>query len=684
MLGVFVAAVAVAVFLAVGGLLLRRRAGSNAGDATPGGSSRRAGGRAAADRNIRETDTRLRLMHEQLPAVSWTVDRDLRFTSSAGAALTALGLRQGEVVGRTLYEYFGTEDRTMPAIAAHLRALEGASVEYQFAWAGRSYQTKVEPFRNADGTITGAIGLAHDVTEQKQAYEALSRTMERYQDLVQSLEAIVWEADAADLGFTFVSHQAEDALGHPVHRWLESPDFWPGLIHPDDRQRALLNLRRTAADRHPRQFEYRARAADGRWLVLRHLVRLTGGRKTPPALRGLILDVTDQRAMENEALRAQKLDSVGLLAGGIAHDFNNLLQGIYGQIALARMEADIGPAALARLEQAEEALRRSQHLTGRLLTFARGGEPVRELASIGEIVRDSVDFSLHGSKVHYELDIPQDLWGAEVDPGQIGQVVGNLCLNADQAMPSGGVLRVRAANVEIGAGSPLPLPPGRYVRVEFADEGIGIAEADLARVFDPYYTTREAGVGLGLATAWSIVARHGGHIGVVSQQGRGAVFTIHLPATGSPPRIAPTPEPDTGGIRGPAPARRSRGRVLVLDDEPMIRGLLGELLATLGYDVEVSSEGSDTVRRYREAAAAGRRFDLVILDLTIRGGLGGREALEQIRSGDPSVRAIVSSGYSHDPVMARWADYGFKGVLVKPYTLEDLAAIVDRVMGGEA
>src|SRR5262245_17824678 len=389
--------------------------------------------------------------------------------------------------------------------------------------------------------------------------------------------------------------------------------------------------------------------------------------------------------MENEALRAQKLDSVGLLAGGIAHDFNNLLQGMFGQIALARMEPDIGPKALARLDQAEEALRRSQHLTGRLLTFARGGEPVCEVAAIGEIVRDSVDFSLHGSKVHYEFDIPRDLWAAEVDPGQIGQVVGNLCLNADQAMPSGGVLRVRAANVEIGAGSPLPLPPGRYVRVEFADEGIGIADADLGRVFDPYYTTKETGVGLGLATAYSIVARHGGHIGVVSQQGRGAVFTIHLPATGSPPEPASGPEGAAAAGRAPAPgpARRSLGHVLVLDDEPMIRGPLGELLATLGYEVEVSSDGDDTVRRYREAAAAGRRFDLLILDLTIRGGLGGREALEQIRAADPTARAIVSSGYSHDPVMARWMEYGFKGVLVKPYTLEDLSALLDRVMGEE-
>jgi PAS domain S-box-containing protein len=647
----------------------------------------------------RDRDLPLRLMLEQFPAICWTVDRDLRFTSSVGAGLAALGLRQGEVVGRTLFEYFGTTDRTMPAIAAHLRALEGAEVEYQFEWAGRSYQTRVDPFRAAGGTIEGAIGLANDVTDMKHAFEALGRTMERYQDLVQSLDAIVWEADPADLRFTFVSRQAETLLGHPVHRWLGAPDFWSGLIHPDDRGRAVDALRRAAADRRPRQFEYRARAADGRWLVLRHGVRVSGGERNPPSLRGLILDVTEQKTMENEALRAQKLDSVGLLAGGIAHDFNNLLHGIFGHIALARMEGDLNPAAREHLEQAEKALHRSQELTSRLLTFARGGAPMREVASIGELNRESVDFSLRGSKTHYEVEVVGDLWRAEVDPGQISQVLGNLALNADQAMPAGGTLRVRADNVLVEPGSPLPLAPGPYVRIRFADEGVGIAEGDLSRVFDPYYTTKETGTGLGLATAYSIVARHEGHIAAESEKGRGATFTIHLPAATSRPAAemrdpaapAHAGEPSaaggaadaTGAAAATAPARRP-ARILVLDDEPLIRDLLRELLLTLGYEVETAADGGATVRLYEQSVAEGRPFDLLILDLTTRGGLGGREALDQIRARHPAARAVVSSGYSHDPVMGRWADYGFKGVLAKPYTLEDLASLLTRVMGETA
>ena len=627
-----------------------------------------------------DRDTPLRMMLEQFPAICWTVDRDLRFTSSLGAGLAALGLRPEEVVGRTLFDYFDTTDRTMPAIAAHLRALDGAEVEYQFEWGGRSYQTRVDPLRAANGTIEGAIGLAHDVTDMKHAYEALGRTMERYQDLVQSLDAIVWEAGLADLRFTFVSRQAETLLGHPVHRWLEASDFWSGLIHSDDRARAVEALRRAAADRRPRQFEYRARAADGRWLVLRHGVRVSGGDRNPPALRGLILDVTEQKTMEHEALRAQKLDSIGLLAGGIAHDFNNLLHGIFGHISLARMEGALGPAAREHLEQAEKALHRSQELTSRLLTFARGGAPVREVAVIGELIRESVDFSLRGSKTHYEVEAIGDLWRAEVDAGQISQVLGNLALNADQAMPAGGTLRVRADNVVVEPGSPLPLAPGAYVRIRFADEGVGIAEGDLARVFDPYYTTKETGTGLGLATAYSIVARHEGHIAVESEPGHGATFTIHLPAV-APGSAAEASDAAVAPVPGAPAAARRPARILVLDDEPLIRDLLCELLSTLGYEVETAAEGGATVRLYEQSVAAGRPFDLLILDLTIRGGLGGREALDQIRARFPAARAVVSSGYSQDPVMARWADYGFKGILAKPYTLEDLASLLARVMG---
>jgi len=686
LVGTFVASVgAVAVVAGAFFQSVRRPASDGATEPPPGPPRGPAPGSGDPPR---DHEAPLRLMLEQFPAICWTVDRELRFTSSMGAGLAALGLRQGEVVGRTLFEYFNTSDRAMPAIAAHLRALEGAEVDYQFEWAGRSYQTRVDPFRAADGTIEGAIGLAHDVTDMKHAFEALGRTMERYQDLVQSLDAIVWEADLVDLRYTFVSRQAETWLGHPVHRWLAAPDFWSGLIHPDDRARAVGALRRAAADRRPRQFEYRARAADGRWLMLRQGVRVSGGERNPPALRGLILDVTEQRKMEHEALRAQKLDSIGLLAGGIAHDFNNLLHGIFGHIGLARMEGTLDPAACEHLEQAEKALHRSQELTGRLLTFARGGAPLREIAVMGDLVRESVDFSLRGSKTHYEVEVAADLWRAEVDAGQISQVFGNLALNADQAMPAGGTLRVRADNAVVEAGSDLPLAPGAYVRIRFTDEGVGIAEGDLARVFDPYYTTKETGTGLGLATAYSIVARHEGHIAVASEVGRGATFTIHLPAV-TPASAAAGGDPvaPTGASKpatapgGAGAAARPAARILVLDDERLIRDLLRELLQTLGYEVETAAEGGTAVGLYEQSVAEGRPFDLLILDLTIRGGLGGREALDQIHARFPAARAVVSSGYSHDPVMARWADYGFRGVLAKPYTLEDLASLLARVMG---
>jgi CheY-like chemotaxis protein len=302
---------------------------------------------------------------------------------------------------------------------------------------------------------------------------------------------------------------------------------------------------------------------------------------------------------------------------------------------------------------------------------------VRRVASIGDLLRETVDFNLRGSTVEGKVVTAPGLWNAAIDEAQVSQVFGNLTLNALQAMPRGGHLWVSAENVRLTRPNHLPLRPGPYVRVTFRDEGVGITPDDMGRIFEPYFTTKEGGTGLGLATAWSVLRRHEGHIAAESEAGHGATFILHLPATGEASGGA-GPEEQLGGRVIPG-----HGRLLVVDDEPMIRDLLRDLLEHLGYEVVTAAEGGEAVARYDAEAEAGRPFDLVILDLTIRGGLGGREAFERIRDRHPRARAIVSSGYSNDPIMAHHREYGFAGVLSKPYTLEDLSALLAQVLADE-
>jgi len=306
------------------------------------------------------------------------------------------------------------------------------------------------------------------------------------------------------------------------------------------------------------------------------------------------------------------------------------------------------------------------------LTFSRGGAPVRSLTAIGELVRQIALFTLSGSSANCEFQLPHDLWLADVDSGQISQVVQNLVLNAAQAMPNGGTLHVSAANVDLDGSEPVALPAGRYVRLSVADQGPGIPPEHRQRIFDPFFTTKEQGSGLGLSITYSIVNRHGGLIQVDSSPGAGTTFHVYLPAHRS-------------GLDLPAQNEAElvpgAGRVLVVDDEESVRQVTRKALTTLGYEVALASDGSEAVALYREALSEGRRFDVVVMDLTIPGGMGGKDAVGRLRDLDPDVRAIVASGYSNDPIMADHQRYGFCGKIAKPFTLHDLSMAVERAAG---
>ena len=385
----------------------------------------------------------------------------------------------------------------------------------------------------------------------------------------------------------------------------------------------------------------------------------------------LLEQIAERQRMEDELLKARKIKSVGVLAAGIAHDFNNLLTGVLGYVSLAKVVAQTDAKVVAYLTAAEQACQRATALTQQLLTFAKGGAPVRHTVSLVELLKECVGFVLRGANVRGDIQIAADLWAVNVDAGQINQVIHNVVLNAMQAMPGGGTVQMRAENVMLAAGVPFPLPEGRYVKITVQDSGCGIPTKVLANIFDPYFTTKAEGSGLGLTTAYAIVIKHEGYITIASEMGVGTTVVIYLPASQKAPVSAPA---------HPHIPLSGSGRILVVDDEEMVRNVLRQLLESLGYTVECVQDGTAAVAAYQRAQAAGQPFAVVILDYTIPGGMGGLETLTRLRAIDPQVTALISSGYANNPVLADWAYYGFDGVVVKPYTMAQLQEALHNVL----
>ncbi len=387
----------------------------------------------------------------------------------------------------------------------------------------------------------------------------------------------------------------------------------------------------------------------------------------------IIRDVTEKSRVDEERQKAEKLESLGLAAGGIAHDFNNLLTAIIGNLSLAHPLAPEG--ARERIEASRKAGLRAQDLAQQLLTFAKGGAPIKKTASMRQLVLDTVGFSLSGGNIRSSFALAEDLWPVDIDAGQISQVISNLAVNAGQAMVDGGTLYVSGENiVTTAADTPPTLRPGRYVRIIVRDEGPGIPEEIQKKIFDPYFTTKPKGSGLGLATSYSIVKNHDGLIQLTSVLGEGAAFIIYLPAS----------EREVAAEAAPvAPRSSRRGRVLVLDDEEVICELVDCALTPLGYTVAQSYSAEEALRLYQEAMEGGKPFDVVIMDLTIPGGMGGKEAIKKLKELDPHARGIVSSGYAMDPIMSRFRDYGFCGVIAKPYDLDELQNVISEALATE-
>lgn len=415
-------------------------------------------------------------------------------------------------------------------------------------------------------------------------------------------------------------------------------------------------------------------------MVAGSVVSIRNGKNEALGLVMACRDITEKQKVEEELQKASKLESIGILAGGIAHDFNNLLAVIIGHLSLAKMFMNSRDELYMSLTEVEKASQRAKSLTNKLLTFARGGVPIKKITYIGDLLRDSAQFALRGSRAGCSFSIPDDLWLVEIDEGQMSQVINNIFINADQAMPKGGTIQVAVENMGLAEEKivhGLLLPKGDYVGLSIKDHGIGIPKENLKKVFDPYFTTKKTGTGLGLAASYSIVKKHDGYLIVESEMGVGATFYMYIPAyskeTIGPEKAMRVEKVEEIPLAG-------RGKILVMDDEEMIRVILGKILTQLGYEVSYSKNGTEAIDLYLKAKKSGDPFNAVIMDLIIPGGMGGDEAVKKLIQIDPGIKAIVSSGYSTDPVMANFKEYGFKGCVAKPYDLQALGKTLRQVM----
>ena len=579
--------------------------------------------------------------------------------------------------------------------------------EFQAAFANREKQTEIELLRKNNDLqalelrqkrlwrntlLAGLVLLAlvagagwhlflskrREVLDRQKTDQALLQSTERYRLLFERNLAGVFQADldgrirTANRAFTaMLGYQDPDELrNRPIADLAADPDEIKRILHQLAIQRETPNRELTLVNR------------DGAPVsMLMNAGVVTAPEGGDRMIEAIAMDISDRnraeedrRRLELELQQNQKLESLGVLAGGIAHDFNNMLMAILSNISLAKRSAASDPETQSRLDEAENVCLRATSLTQQLLTFSKGGRPIRKTATIARIVEEAATYAARSSNSSIDFRSSNELWPADIDKGQIAQVVQSLIANAMESMPYGGIITVTTDNSHLGDGDIPTLEAGRFVRIDVADTGNGIDEVNLDRIFDPFFTTKSGHTGLGLATAFSIVRSHGGAIVVHSGPEQGTRFSVYLPASDE---HRATPE---ASAEDPF---KGFGRLLIMDDDEAVRSAAAELLETVGYSVSTAADGAEAISLYTAAMDQDRPYGAVILDLTVPEGIGGRETMTRLLEIDPEVKAIVSSGYSTDPVMANYREHGFSGVAVKPYRLADLVQTLRGIVDAE-
>jgi PAS domain S-box-containing protein len=589
------------------------------------------------------------------------------------SACSLLGYEQKELAGRPFDMLLGEHLPSMQIIPEIFRRGMVSNIEiFYVTKSGKALPMLFSGslMSSGDGKSLGAVCAATDITSRKKTEEALRQANDRLNATLQASPAAIMTLRPDGI-VTMWNETAERIFGWKRDEIIGS--FDPMV---SDEDLVGFQLMRGQVLRGESFFdeEVQRKRKDGTTAYISiSTAPLHDARGRISSIMAVMSDITDRKKMEEELQKVQKLESIGTLAGGIAHDFNNILASILGNINLIKMSLGPDHEAYGRLTMVEKASFRATDLTHQLLTFSRGGAPIKKPILISGIIMESAGFSLRGSNVKCEFNLAGDLWPTEADEGQMSQVIRNLVINADQAMPEGGTIRICAENAVLGAKSGLPLKEGSYLKISIEDQGAGIPEEQLKKIFDPYFTTKQEGSGLGLTIVYSIIKNHDGHITVKSTMGAGTVFTLFLPASDKqvPEEKSAAEAPICG-----------KGRILLMDDDVMLREVAGAMLTNIGYEVGFAKDGSEAIALYAGARDSSRPFDAVIMDLTIPGGMGGKEAIIKISAIDPHVKAIVSSGYSQDDIMANFREHGFSAVITKPYKITDLSSTLHKVITG--
>jgi PAS domain S-box-containing protein len=531
------------------------------------------------------------------------------------------------------------------------------------------------PYRNTKGELLGIVENFQDITSHKRIEDTLASERERLAVTLRSIGDGVITTDTSNK-IVLINKVAEELTGWD-HKEAIGKQFTDVFN--------IINKNTNAPSKNPISEVIRIGqiidlemdtiliARDGTTRAIADSAAPIRDKES--IIIGAVIvfrDITEQLQVEKELTKISKLESIGVLAGGIAHDFNNILAAILGNINILRLDKNLTGESQDLLCQAEKATVRAKELTQQLLTFAKGGEPIKEVTTLEKVIEDSADFVLRGDKVSSRYQIPADLWLVDIDKGQISQVIQNIVLNASHAMPDGGIVTITCENVTSDDES-IPLSEGgKFVKITIHDSGTGIPEKLIDKIFDPYFSTKQTNSGLGLAISHSIISKHGGAITVESKEGKGTTFSIYLPAS---EKKSTGKQFSSEGRVSPPPAK-----ILVMDDDEMVLSVYKKMLVQMGHKIVIARNGEEVVQLYRETYNSEEPFDLIIMDLTIPGGMGGKKTIQEIQKINSKVKSIVSSGYSNDPVMANFKEYGFKGAIAKPFQLKKLELVISKVL----